>query len=86
MKKASIVVLFLVLGLVIGYLLFGRFNGEFIPLEYFFQQQNALERFLSNAVLDFSNKKYSILASGVIGAVAGAVLAFSVFGKNKNQG
>jgi len=76
MKKISFVLAFFVSGLIIGYLFFGKWGGEYVSLQTLFAFggngfQSAL-RSLSG-IEDIRNK---VLLCGAAGAVVGLLLTF----------
>ncbi len=75
MKKHIIYILiFGVLGLVFGYLFFGKIAGEYVSLKTIFNSSsNAIESF-GRGISGLTNMKQNILISGGIGAVIGFVM------------
>lgn len=76
MKKISFVLAFAVSGLIIGYLIFGKWGGEYVSLKTLFSFggngfQSAF-RSLSG-VEDMRNK---VLLCGAAGAIVGLLLSF----------
>jgi len=76
MKNISLIVAFAMSGLIVGYLIFGKWGGEYVSLKTLFSFggngfQSAL-RSLSG-IEDIRNK---VLLCGVAGAVVGLLLAF----------
>ena len=73
-KTVSSVVLFGVVGLIIGYLVFGRVAGSYVSLEALLTPaQSALAR-LGRSVARIPEIRRTILLSGAAGAVVGFVL------------
>jgi hypothetical protein len=66
-----------VLGLVIGYLIFGKIAGEYVSISALFGLGDDLLSRLSEAVMQLSDIRQNILISGAVGlgvgVVAGAV-------------
>lgn len=77
MKKLVIyILLFGIIGLIIGYLLFGKMGGEYINVKVIFNSsKSAIESFGRN-VSGLAKIKQNILISGGIGAVLGLVITF----------
>lgn len=85
MKRFLVIFFFMLLGLGIGYLLFGRFAGEFIPPKVFLATRSYAERILTDAVADISNKRIYILVSAVVGSVVGLFFSFGIMKKRENK-
>ncbi|MCK5168705.1 MAG: hypothetical protein KAQ75_02410 [Bacteroidales bacterium] len=77
MKKLVIyILLFGIIGLIIGYLLFGKIGGDYINVKVIFNSsKNAIESFSRN-ISGLAKIKQNILISGGIGAVLGLVITF----------
>ncbi len=77
MKKFIVYILiFGIIGLLFGYLFFGKIAGEYVQLKTIFSSsQNALESF-GRGVAGLTKMKQNILISGGVGAVVGFVVAF----------
>lgn len=75
MKKYIIYILiFGLLGLAFGYLLFGKIAGEYVSLKTIFSfSSNAFESF-GRGITGLTNMKQNILISGGIGAIIGFVI------------
>ena len=76
MKRAIIFILvFIVVGLVLGYFIFGRMAGEYVSLGTIFSgSDNALESFGRN-ISGLSEMKQNILITGGAGGVLGLILS-----------
>lgn len=77
MKKFIIYILiFGILGLLFGYLFFGKIAGEYVHIKTIFSSsQNALESIGRN-ISGITGMKQNILISGGLGAIVGLILAF----------
>mgnify|MGYP006278402727 CR=1 FL=1 len=67
-----------ILGLGIGYLIFGRIAGEFIPIDQLFRLPGegiggAVEGFVQN-VTGIKEARQNILISGAVGLAVGAIV------------
>jgi hypothetical protein len=76
MKKSVILILvFLIIGLVLGYLIFGRMAGEYVSLNAIFSQsENALESIGRN-IAGLEQMRQNILISVGVGGVVGLILS-----------
>ena len=76
MKKILIYVILLgIIGLILGYLFFGKIGGDYVSVKAIFGASgNALES-LGIKVSGLAKIKQKILISGGVGALAGLVLA-----------
>jgi len=76
MKRAGLFIfVFVIIGLVLGYLIFGRIGGEYVSLKTVFSQsENALESIGRNLV-GLKQMKQNILISGGAGGVVGLILS-----------
>jgi hypothetical protein len=74
-KSVLLIVLFAIIGLVVGYLIFGRISGEYVSLDLIFQQsESGLESF-GRKLAGIASMKQNILISGGVGAVVGFVIS-----------
>jgi len=71
-------VIFGVVGLVVGYLLFGRadLTNELIPLNQLFASSDNLVGQIRNQLPSFQAKRQNILICGGAGVVVGVILGF----------
>lgn len=68
------VILFAIIGLVLGYLIFGRISGEYVDISTIFKSSSgALESF-GRKVAGISKMRQNILISGGVGAVVGYIV------------
>lgn len=76
MKRTIIFILvFIVIGLVLGYFMFGRIAGEYVNIGAIFSNSdNALESFGRN-ISGLTEMKQNILISGGAGGVLGLILS-----------
>ena len=77
MKKYILyIVVFGIIGLIFGYLFFGKIAGEYVSLKTVFStSKNAIESF-GRSISGLAKMKQNILVSGALGAVIGFVIAF----------
>ena len=74
-KTIIYIILFGVLGLIFGYLLFGKIAGEYLSLKTIFSfSQSKIESFGRN-ISGLTRIKQNILISGGIGAVIGILVS-----------
>jgi len=71
-------VVFGVVGLVVGYLIFGRINltNELIPLRDLFSSGDGILGEIGRQVAGFADKRQNIYVSGGVGAAVGVALGF----------
>jgi len=76
MKRTGIYIfVFVIIGLILGYLIFGRIGGEYVSLKTVFSQSdNALETIGRN-LAGLKQMKQNILISGGGGGVVGLILS-----------
>ncbi len=75
-KYITYILIFAILGLIVGYLIFGKFAGDYVSLSTIFgSSDNALETFGRN-VSGLNSMKQNILISGAIGAILGFIIVF----------
>jgi len=75
-KYTTYIIIFAVIGLIFGYLIFGKFAGDYVSLSTVFgSSENALESFGRN-ISGLSTMKQNILISGAVGAIVGFVIVF----------
>jgi hypothetical protein len=63
-----------VVGLLVGYLIFGRVGGEFIALNTLFQTPDNIAASVIQSVSGVKEARQSILISGAVGAGVGVIL------------
>lgn len=78
-KKIGFIIIMTVglglIGLVFGYLMFGRFLGEYLSLgEFLAPADNVLEE-LGRQIAGIKTARQNVLIAGGVGAVAGLVLS-----------
>jgi hypothetical protein len=75
-KYITFILIFAIIGLVFGYLMFGKFAGDYISLNTIFSSsENAIEQFGRN-ISGLSTIKQNILISGAAGALLGFIVVF----------
>ena len=68
------VILFAIVGLILGYLIFGRISGEYVDISTIFHSSSgALESF-GRKVAGLTKMRQNILISGGVGAVVGYIV------------
>ncbi len=66
-----------VIGLIVGYLIFGRLAGDYIsPLAIFGSAEGLLER-VSYSLRDIESIRQRIIISGIIGSVIGLIISLT---------
>ncbi len=75
MKKIVIIVLFVIIGLVFGYLVFGRIAGEYVDINLIFTQTDSGLESLGRNIAGITKMKQNILLSGGAGAIIGLVIS-----------
>lgn len=76
MKKALIfLILFGFIGLIIGYLFYGKIAGEYVSLKAIFGASTNSLQSLGRKVSGLQQIKQDIIISGVIGATIGVIIA-----------
>ena len=71
MRLISLIVIFGIIGLVAGYLIFGQFNGHYLPiLDLFLKPKNILGN-LGQAITGAAKIRQNILITGAAGGVIG---------------
>lgn len=74
MKKTLILILVLgVLGLILGYFIFGKVGDEFLSIKTIFGSTNKVGSFLKD-VSGIAKIRQNILISGSVGALAGLII------------
>lgn len=80
MKKYVIyILLFAIIGLVIGYLIFGRIQGEYLALDTIFSSSENILESMGRNITGIESIKQNIMISGGVGAMLGLIL--SIFKK-----
>jgi len=75
-KLIPLILLFAILGLIFGYLFFGKIGGEYLDIKFLFQSpENPIESF-GRRVAGIREIKQNILISGGVGGVIGIILFF----------
>lgn len=76
MKRTIIFVVgFILIGFILGYLIFGRISGEYMPLEAIFtKSDNVLEK-IGRSLSGLREIKQNILISGGVGGIVGLVIS-----------
>lgn len=82
MKKSVIyIVVFAIIGLIIGYLIFGRIQGEYLALNTIFGNSENVIESLGRKVAGLETIKQNILISGGAGVLLGFILSIFIPGK-----
>jgi hypothetical protein len=80
-RTLSFAIILGIAGLVVGYLVFGRIEGEYLNVtNIFFPSENLFGRIADRVV--FREMRQNILISGGVGAVVGLVLGLA-FGRGR---
>jgi uncharacterized membrane protein YciS (DUF1049 family) len=76
MKKGILlIILFAIIGLVLGYLIFGRISGEYVDIELIFQSSESTIKSFGRKLTGITSMKQNILISGGVGAIVGLVIS-----------
>jgi hypothetical protein len=76
MKKTGLLILvFAIIGLILGYLIFGRIAGEYVSLDLIFQESSNVVEKLGRNISGLKEMKQNILISGGAGGLLGLVIA-----------
>ncbi|MFO7829490.1 MAG: hypothetical protein R6V23_12765 [Bacteroidales bacterium] len=71
-----LILLFGILGLIFGYILFGKMGGEYINLKFLFQSAaNPIESF-GRKIAGIEKIRQNIIISGVAGGILGVILYY----------
>lgn len=82
MKKPLIYILvFAIIGLIIGYLIFGRIEGEYLALNTIFSDADNVIESLGRKVAGLETIKQNIMISGGAGVLVGIILSIFTRGK-----
>lgn len=74
-KKIIYILLFAIIGLVLGYFIFARINGEYLSIQTIFNAAaNPIESF-GRKITGLQSIKQNIFISGGVGAAVGLVLS-----------
>lgn len=75
MKKSLIlIVVFGLIGLFVGYLLFARVNSEYLSLKLIFGANNNVFQSFGRQISGINEIKQNILISGLVGAILGILI------------
>ncbi|MDF1571076.1 MAG: hypothetical protein P1P82_05605 [Bacteroidales bacterium] len=76
MKRIIIyTVVLAVIGLILGYLIFGRISGEYIEIRAIFTSSDNVLESIGRSITGLKEIKQNILISGGVGAIVGLVIA-----------
>ncbi len=76
MKKTGFfIIAFAIIGLVLGYLIFGRIAGEYVSLDLIFKDSSNVIESLGRNISGLKEMKQNILISGGAGGLLGLVIA-----------
>lgn len=75
-KYISFILIFGVIGLIFGYLLFGKIAGDYISLKTIFSSADNPFESLGRNISGLTSMKQNIFISGGIGAILGFIIAF----------
>lgn len=73
-KYISYVVIFGLIGLIFGYLFFGKIAGDYVSIKTIFGSSENVMESLGRNISGLTNMKQNILISGGIGAVIGFII------------
>jgi hypothetical protein len=83
MKIIAYTLLFAVIGLIAGYLLYGIVDGVFIDPRHILTAPSAADPDAAAVTFDLEKIRSRIYIAGMIGAVAGLLLGFLISGRKK---
>ena len=83
MKVIVFLILFALLGLVVGYVIFAKVQDKYISPEHFFTKQEGVRGYLSAKILNLEERRRNIFISGAVGAIVG--LFFGVITAKKKK-
>ncbi|MGM0497364.1 MAG: hypothetical protein ACQESJ_05560 [Bacteroidota bacterium] len=76
MKRTGLFIfVFVIIGLVLGYLIFGRIAGEYVGLEAIFSDSSNFIKSVGRNITGLEQMKQNILISGGAGGVLGLILS-----------
>jgi hypothetical protein len=85
MKIIAYTLLFAVIGLIAGYLLYGLVDGIFLDPRHILSAPSASEPDAASVPFDLEKIRTRIYIAGLIGAVAGLLFGFLTSGKKKSS-
>jgi len=78
MKKTIIyIIIFAIIGLIIGYLFFGKVAGDYISIKAIFSSADNPFETLGRNISGLSKMKQNILICGGVGAVLGGIISLA---------
>ncbi|MFA6121960.1 MAG: hypothetical protein WCT35_05105 [Sideroxydans sp.] len=78
MKKVSLIVAFTLSGLIAGYLLFGKWGGEYVSFNTLFSFGGNGFQSAFRSISGIEEMRNKVLMCGATGAVVGVLLAFKL--------
>jgi hypothetical protein len=76
MKQTAVLIVLAVLGLLTGYLLFGKLAGDYVSITRLLGMNGSLLDNAFNSITGIDAMRNKILLSGAAGAVLGLVISF----------
>lgn len=76
MKKISLVLAFAMSGLIVGYLIFGKWGGEYVSLKTLFSFGGNGFQSAFRTISGIEDMRNKVLACGAAGAVLGLLLSY----------
>ncbi len=71
------IIIFAIIGLVAGYLIFGRIQGEYIDISLIFANEKGIIKSFGRQLAGITTMKQNILISGGVGALIGFLLNYT---------
>jgi hypothetical protein len=71
------IIVFAIIGLVVGYLIFGRIQGEYIDINLIFANEQGVIESFGRQLTGITTMKQNILISGGVGALVGFLLNYA---------
>lgn len=74
MRVIGFLLLFVIIGLIVGYVIFGRVNDEYIDPVQIFAKHEGVAGWGMNKLYGLEEKRKNILISGAVGGIVGLFL------------
>jgi len=83
MKIIGLLIVCTIIGLTIGYFIFGQVNGKYVSIEDIFSSPDSFMSRTINNLTGIDDIRQNILISGIIGAIIGLFIGIILTKKNK---
>lgn len=74
-KSILLIIVFAILGLIVGYLIFGRISGEYIDVDLIFRESKSGIETFGRKISGIASMRQNILISGGVGAIVGLIIS-----------